>query len=142
MICEGDKVPKPFQLSAKVVIHDDSGRCLLLKRSLSSKGNPGKWDLPGGKVNSAETFEHALLREVAEETGLSISLGHVLGAAESELPTRRIVYLILEAHLESGEVCLSDEHDEYVWVEQQDLTAMDLADQFRKFVRDYSQAEA
>ena len=132
---------KAFQLSAKVVIHDDSGRCLLLKRSLGSKGNPGKWDLPGGKVDSAETFEHALLREVAEETGLSISLGRVLGAAESELPTRRIVYLILEAHLESGEVRLSDEHDEYVWVERQDLTAMDLADQFREFVRDYSQAE-
>lgn len=136
------KLQKPFRLSAKVVIHDDSGRCLLLKRSLSSKGNPGKWDLPGGKVDSAETFEHALLREVTEETGLSISLGRVLGAAESELPTTRIVYLILEAHLESGEVCLSDEHDEYIWVERQDLRAMDLADQFRKFVRDYSQAEA
>ena len=136
------KLPRPFRLSAKVVIHDDDGRCLLLKRSLSSRGNPGRWDLPGGKVDSAETFEHALLREVAEETGLSISLGRVLGAAESASPTTRVVYLILEAHLESGEVCLSDEHDEYVWVEQRDLRTMDLADQFRKFAQDYSQAEA
>ena len=133
---------KPIRLSAKVMICDSEGRCLLLKRSLSSKGNPGKWDFPGGKVDSAETFEHALLREVTEETGLSISLGRVLGATESELPTTRVVYLILEAHLESGEVCLSDEHDEYIWVERQDLKKMDLADQFRKFVQDYSQARA
>lgn len=40
---------KPFALSAKVVVRDEEGRCLLLKRSMSSKGNPGKWDLPGGR---------------------------------------------------------------------------------------------
>lgn len=133
---------KPFSLSAKVVVRDEKGHCLLLKRSMSSKGNPGKWDLPGGKVDSAETFEHALLREVAEETGLSISLGRLLAAAESESPTTRVIYLILEGHRESGEVCLSDEHDEYVWVEQRDFRTMDLAEQFRKFALDYSQAEA
>ncbi len=41
---------KPFALSTKVVIRDDAGRCLLLKRALSSKGNPGKWEFPGGKA--------------------------------------------------------------------------------------------
>lgn len=132
---------KPFRLSAKVVIHDDSGRCLLLKRSLSSKGNPGKWDLPGGKVDSGESFEQALLREVTEETGLSISIGRVLGAAESESPTARVAYLILEGHLESGEVCLSSEHDAHIWVQRSDLATIDLADQFRKFVQAHSQTE-
>ena len=133
---------KRFRLSAKVVIRDDRGRCLLLKRSPNSKGNPGKWDLPGGKVDSSESFEEALLREVAEETGLSISLGRVLGAAESESPKARVAYLILEGHLESGEVCLSSEHDAYVWVQRPDLPRVDLADQFRKFAQDYSQDEA
>ena len=62
---------KPFVLSAKVVVRDAHGRCLLLKRSMSSKNNRGKWDLPGGKVDAGERFDEALLREVAEETGLS-----------------------------------------------------------------------
>jgi len=132
---------KPLGLSAKVVIHDDSSRCLLLKRSMSSKGNPGKWDLPGGKVDSAETFEHALIREVAEETGLSIFLGRVLGAAESESPTTRVVYLILEAHLESGEVCLSDEHDDFTWVDREGLAKVDVAEQFRPFLKAYSRMD-
>jgi 8-oxo-dGTP diphosphatase len=132
---------KPFGLSAKVVIHDDRGCCLLLKRSLSSKGNPGKWDLPGGKVDSAETFEHALLREVAEETGLSISLGRVLGAAESELPTKRVAYLILEGRVELGQVCLSSEHDDFAWVDRQDLAKVDVVEQFRPFLKAYSQMD-
>jgi len=133
---------KPFSLSAKVVVRDEKGRCLLLKRSMSSKGNPGKWDLPGGKVDVGENLEQGLLREVAEETGLSISLQRVLGAAESESPTKRVAYLIFEGSVDSGQVHLSDEHDDFTWVERQSLATMDLADQFRKFAQAYSKTEA
>ncbi len=125
---------KSFRLSVKLVIRDNSGRCLLLKRSLSSRGNPGRWDLPGGKVDSSESFEQALLREVAEETGLSVSLQRVLGAAESESPASRVAYLILEGHLESGEVCLSDEHDAFIWVPRRELATMDVASHFQKSI--------
>jgi 8-oxo-dGTP diphosphatase len=38
---------KSFVLSVKVILRDDDDCCLLLKRSKNSKGNPGKWDLPG-----------------------------------------------------------------------------------------------
>ena len=129
---------KPFALSVKVVIRDDAGRCLLVKRSLSSKGNPGKWEFPGGKAEMGESFDAALLREVAEETGLTISLLHVAGAAESEMPTRQVAYIIMEGHLESGHVRLSSEHDEYAWVKPQELAAMDLAEQFRLFAEAYA----
>lgn len=77
---------KPLRLSAKIVIQDKDDRCLMLKRSMSSKGNPGKWDLPGGKIDAGESFDGALLREVFEETGLTISIQRVAGTAESELP--------------------------------------------------------
>ena len=138
---KGEKMHKPFGLSVKVVLHDDSGRCLLLKRSLSSKGNPGKWDLPGGKVDVGENFEQGLLREVAEETGVTISVQRVLGAAESELPTRRVAYLILEGCVESGQVRLSSEHDDFAWVDRQDLARVDIAEQFRPFLKVYSQID-
>lgn len=130
---------KQLRLSVKIVIRDDNGHCLLLKRSMSSKGNPGKWDLPGGKIDAGENFEEALLREVAEETGLTISIQHVAGTAESELQTIRVVYLILEGRLESGQVRLSSEHDDYVWVDRQELAKLDLCDQFLSFARAYSQ---
>lgn len=132
---------KPLVLSVKVVVRDASGRCLLLKRSLRSKGNPGKWDLPGGKVDPGENFTQGILREVAEETGLTISIQRVGGVAESESPTNKVVYLILEGRLESGQVQLSSEHDEYVWVNRWELPKMELADQFRAFAQTYSETD-
>ena len=48
---------KPLRLSVKIVVRDDAGRCLLLKRSLTSKGNPGKWEFPGGKIDPGESFD-------------------------------------------------------------------------------------
>jgi len=132
---------KPFSLSAKVVIRDKEGRCLLLKRSMSSKGNPGKWDLPGGKVDTGESLEQGLLREVGEETGLTISLPRVLGAAESESPTKRVAYLIFEGHVESGQVHISSEHDDFAWVDNQDLANVNMVEQFRPFLQAYSQTD-
>ncbi len=133
---------KPFALSIKVVIRDEAGCCLLLKRSLSSKGSPGKWEFPGGKVEAGENFDAGLLREVAEETGLAISLQRVAGAAESESPTRKVAYLILEGRLESGQVRLSSEHTDYAWAAPQELPKMDLAEQFRPFAQAYSELVA
>lgn len=129
---------KPLRLSVKMLVLDKDGRCLLLKRSMSSKGNPGKWDLPGGKIDSGENFDEALLREVSEETGISVSIHRVLGTAESELRKVRVIYLILEGHLESGQVRLSSEHDDYIWVNPQELPKMNLADQFQQFAKSYS----
>jgi 8-oxo-dGTP diphosphatase len=132
---------KQYSLSVKVIIRDADGRCLLLKRSMSSKGNPGKWDLPGGKVDAGENLEQGLLREVAEETGLTISLQRVLGAAESESPTKRVAYLIFEGLVESGRVRLSGEHDDFAWVDRQDLAKVNIAEQFRPFLKAYSQMD-
>jgi 8-oxo-dGTP diphosphatase len=132
---------KPFALSAKVVIRDDRDRCLLLKRSLSSKGNPGKWDLPGGKVDAGENLEQGLLREIAEETGLTVSIQRVLGAAESESPTKRVAYLIFEGHAGTDKVRLSSEHDGFTWVDRQALANVDIAEQFRPFLKAYSQVD-
>lgn len=131
---------KPFTLSAKVLILDKEGRCLLLRRSPRSKANAGKWDLPGGKVDAGETFDEALRREVAEETGLEISLERVLGAAESDAPERRVAYLILEARVVSGRVRLSEEHTESVWVDRAALSSQDVCPQFLPFVQSYSRS--
>lgn len=131
---------KPFALSAKVLVRDEAGRCLLLKRSMGSKNNAGKWDLPGGKVDSGETLHEALLREVAEEAGLEVCLERVVGAAESDLPERKVAYLILEARVVSGQVRLSEEHSEFAWVDRAALPSQDVCPQFRPFMQSYSRS--
>ncbi|ODS38085.1 MAG: hypothetical protein A7316_08555 [Candidatus Altiarchaeales archaeon WOR_SM1_86-2] len=131
---------KPFVLSVKVVIRDDTGRCLLIKRSMSSKWSPGKWELPGGKIDPGESFDEALLREVDEETGLKISLQRVAGSAEFELETKKVACIVMEGHIESGQFQLSSEHDDYAWVPARELPKMDLAEPFLVFAKKYIKA--
>jgi 8-oxo-dGTP diphosphatase len=135
-------VQKPFSLSVKAVVRDADGRCLLLKRSAANQANAGKWDLPGGKLDPGERVDQALCREVAEETGLTISVRRVAAAAQSELRDRTVVYLILEAQLESGQVHLSEEHDDSAWVTLSELPQMDLAGPFRSFARSYCKSNS
>ena len=129
---------KPFVLSIKVLIRNRSGELLLLQRSMQSKNNPGKWDLPGGKMEESESFDSAVYREVCEETGLNISSIGVAGATESESPTKHVVYLILQAVSDSGEVHLSDEHMNFAWVSASKLRDIDIAPQLAGFVRNFA----
>jgi 8-oxo-dGTP diphosphatase len=128
---------KPFTLSVKALVYDKKGRCLLLKRSNQARANPGKWEFPGGKLDPAESFDQALLREVREETGLTVSLRKVAGAAESELPETRVVYLIMEADVVSGEFKLSEEHTDFQWASSAQIRQTDLTGQFYEFIHSY-----
>ena len=130
-----------FVLSPKVVTRDEQGRCLLIRRSDECRNNKGKWDLPGGKAEPGEEFEHALLREAEEETGLRVALDHVAGCAESVLGDRVVCYMILEGYVVQGVVRLSSEHQDYAWVERERLAEMDVCPQFRAFFAAYARGE-
>ena len=63
---------KTYALVLRGVLQDSQGRFLLMQRSFQSKGWPGKWEFPGGKVGRGEELTDALIREWKEETGLSV----------------------------------------------------------------------
>lgn len=57
-----------------VVAEDAAGHVLLLRRV-----GEGTWGLPGGGVDSGETWTQAALRECLEETGWEVELQGLLG---------------------------------------------------------------
>ena len=123
-----------FGLAVRALITDEDDKILILKRSVDSKTNPGKWELPGGKVDQGEPFDQALIREVLEETQLKISLDNVIGASQQNLPLIRAVHIIISGKIVEGELNLSDEHEGYAWEYLENLKDYELADWLEYFI--------
>lgn len=68
-------------------IHDREGR-LLLQQALPHKRHAGQWEFPGGKVENEEIPRLALMREVAEELGLVLSVDALEPSGFAEEPAR------------------------------------------------------
>lgn len=63
--------PRPLVLVAACALIDEAGRVLLCRRP-PGRAMAGLWEFPGGKVEAGETPEQALIRELAEELGLTV----------------------------------------------------------------------
>jgi len=63
-----------FHIGCLAAVRDEAGRVLVMQRS-----DNGAWDFPGGAMNLGETLTHALIREVAEETGLLVEPARLVG---------------------------------------------------------------
>ena len=115
MDVKGQGTEKPWNLVLRGILKDGAGRYLLLQRSFKSKGWPGYWEFPGGKVESGEDLGSALKREFVEETALKIEPVRVLTGFHREREKDRLVYLIFEVSLVKGDVRISDEHEQFGW---------------------------
>ena len=75
-------------------IMNKKGEILLQKRTANKWRNPNKWAKTGGQVDSGETVEEAIFREVKEELGIQIAKEQikVIDIYKSDEKNRRFVY--------------------------------------------------
>jgi ADP-ribose pyrophosphatase YjhB (NUDIX family) len=78
--------PESLGLSVSAVVwrQDDRRELLLMQRS-----DNAHWGIPGGFVEPGESVEQAVAREVAEETGVTIVVGRLIGVYSD--PARMVV---------------------------------------------------
>ena len=65
---------RPYVGIGGIIVHD--GRVVLVKRRFEPLA--GQWSIPGGAVETGETLEACLIREMTEETGFVIEVGPVV----------------------------------------------------------------
>jgi 8-oxo-dGTP diphosphatase len=62
------------------IVRDDAGCLLLIQRGHDPEA--GRWSLPGGRIEPGESDAEALVREMREETGLTVEPGPLVGAVD------------------------------------------------------------
>ena len=87
------------------------GAFLLLKRN--NQPAKGEWWFPGGRIKKGETLQQALIREVKEETGLTITQHKLINVYSRVFPERHDITIAYLCRAEKQEITLNNEHQEY-----------------------------
>ena len=66
--------PDEYHLTVLGVLKRPDGRYLITQRKLDKEWGAGWWEVPGGGVNAGEDSRDAVIREIREETGLTVTL--------------------------------------------------------------------
>jgi 8-oxo-dGTP diphosphatase len=110
------------------IIRNNEGNILIGRHpNLQRKPYPGYWDLPGGKIESSESPEDAIKREVKEELNLDITKLRLFGVfhhSDSEiLPecTSRIPGIAICYELETEGELKSTEQDDVHFARKEEL---------------------
>ncbi|MFR9801813.1 NUDIX hydrolase [Pseudonocardia sp. RS010] len=104
------------------IAHDTAGRLLLIKRG--TEPGRGLWSLPGGRVEPGEDDAAALVREMAEETGLAVEPGPHVGTVLVG-PYRIADY---RATVVGGTLVAGDDAADARWVDAAEFAALPLVE--------------
>ena len=110
---------------AKVLLFDDEGSVLVLIRNSTHPNFPNHLDFPGGEVEPGEQAPQAVVREVKEETGISITLDN-LRLVHKKLIDNQLIHMLYEAHLKVSKpfIRLSWEHVGSKWMSLENLQSL------------------
>jgi 8-oxo-dGTP diphosphatase len=104
-----------------VVIFNDSGKVLTVKRSNNTNWCPGCWAIVGGKIEKGELPEVGMIREVKEETGINLKKFKF----KKLIKTKNIIEYLYLGIVDNDFVELNNEHTEYKWATIQDIKLLD-----------------
>jgi ADP-ribose pyrophosphatase YjhB (NUDIX family) len=105
------------------LVYDEQRRLLVVRRA--NEPGRGLWSIPGGRVEPGEDDPSAVAREVAEETGLTVEVGALVGEVEREgLNGQLYVIRDYEAKRTGGTLTPGDDATDARFVTRAEFTAL------------------
>jgi 8-oxo-dGTP diphosphatase len=131
-----------FYLAVKGIITRSDGKILVLKRSAHDDHKPNVWETPGGGMDTEESPQQALEREIKEETGLSVSIQEPFNVFAFKKDTGEFkVGITFICEYVDGEVSLSSEHSEYRWIEPHEFADLESVPSLHEEITNYSKSK-
>ena len=103
-------------VSVAAMVYNDAGQILLVNSPWRG------WEYPGGLIESGETFQEALHREVREEAGVEIEITGFVGICKNV--GMDIVNIDFTAKYAGGELTTSEESTEVGWFTEEEAFRM------------------
>ena len=109
------------------IVTDGRGRLLMIKRGHDP--GAGLWSIPGGRIEPGETDAEALVREMIEETGLTVEVGRLIGRVQrpglngAVIDIRDYAATVIGGTLHAG-----DDAADARWVAPGELESLDITE--------------
>jgi len=125
----------PMEVATSILVKD--GRVLMLKRSQAMKTFPGQWGGVSGTMEPGESPEQTAIREIEEETGLSVSKPVRAGRPILVRHGRDVwtVHTLL-FHLETGEPELNWENSDHAWMNEEEVSQLETVPGMEAILQD------
>ena len=117
------------ELTVLCLIHSNDSYLLQDREKNDWKG----FTLPGGHIEPGESIVDAVIREMKEETGLTIKSPHLCGVKQFPIEGGRYMVFLFETDQFEGELADSDEGKMH-WVKISDLANVNLVSDFEELI--------
>ena len=118
------------ELTVLCLIYQDNKILLQNRIKKDWKG----YTLPGGHVEKGESFVEAVIREMKEETGLTIKEPKLCGIKQFPIEDGRYIVLLFKTDKFIGELVSSSE-GEMEWIDRDQMSKIPLVDDFEALLR-------
>ncbi len=102
----------PIPVVSCAIINND--RVLLLRRAIEP--GVGQWAFPAGYVEPNESIEHAITREIREETALDVKVTYVRSSGRQLEDGRAFLSCSFIAHTAVEDVVIDEESQDWRWI--------------------------
>lgn len=131
---------KTHLVLVNAVVEKD-GKILVSQRSLEETHDPGKWTIPGGKVERTEgnvwnVIEMTLFDEVREETGIEIEEDVQLITNNTFIRStgQHVIAIMFLCHWKSGEARALEDTSDVKWITKEEIGEFDFSPNVDKYI--------
>ena len=117
-----------------IFVNNQNQVLLILRDDRPDIPYPNMWDVPGGHVETNETVEQCIIREMAEELGLTLTDFHLFSTWEFKDRIETVFWK--KADLNINQIHLT-EGQKLKWFAENEVSQTELAYGFNEIINDF-----